>query len=328
MISTKLTELLGIDHPIVSAPMGSVSGAELATAVTRAGGLGLVGVSYGDAAFIDEHVVKAAQGGGVWGVGCVMFTFDERPGLWDQVLGYAPPVIALSFGDAAQVRRYVGSAAESGAHVVVQVHDTEQAAVALQAGASVLVAQGAEAGGHHKTQATLPLVPAVLDIAQGTVPVVAAGGFADGRGLAAALALGADGVMMGTRFAVTEESMGTAGFKASLVSAATTDTVNTRAFDVVRGIPWDKVYEARSVSNAFTREWTGRDAELAARRSEVEPQWTSAVARDDTGQRALFAGEVLDLVQDIRPAASVVHETVTEAETILRRLAESITSLR
>ncbi|WLW51511.1 NAD(P)H-dependent flavin oxidoreductase [Streptomyces sp. YU58] len=328
MISTRLTELLGIDHPIVSAPMGSVSGARLATAVTRAGGLGLVGVSYGDAAFIDEHVRETARAGGVWGVGCVMFTFDERPGLWDKVLGHRPPVIALSFGDADQVGRYVGSAAESGAHVVVQVHDTEQAAVAVRAGASVLVAQGAEAGGHHKTQATLPLVPAVLDVTQGVVPVVAAGGFADGRGLAAALALGADGVMMGTRFAVTEESMGTPGFKASLVSAATADTVDTRAFDVVRGIPWDEVYRARSVSNAFTRAWTGRDAELAARRAEIEPEWAAAVARDDTGQRALFAGEVIDLVHDVRPAASVVHETVTEAEAILRRLAGNVTPSR
>jgi nitronate monooxygenase len=328
VISTKLTELLGIDHPVVCAPMGSVSGAELTTAVTRAGGLGLVGVSYGDAAFIDEHVARAARGGGVWGVGCVMFTFDERPGLWDKVLGYAPPVIALSFGDAEQVRRYTASAAESGAHVIVQVHDTEQAAVALQAGASALVAQGSEAGGHHKDRATLPLVPAVVDLAQGVVPVVVAGGVADGRGLAAALALGADGVMMGTRFAVTEESMGTAGFKASLVSAATADTVDTRAFDVVRGIPWDEVYRARSVGNAFTREWTGRDAELAALRAAGAPGGAAAVARDDTAQRALFAGEVIDLVQDVRPAASVVRDTVTDAETILRKLAGSLTSPR
>ncbi|MFD8816698.1 NAD(P)H-dependent flavin oxidoreductase [Streptomyces sp. NPDC059627] len=328
MISTKLTELLGIDHPIVSAPMGSVSGARLATAVTRAGGLGLVGVSYGDAAFIDEHVAATAEQGGVWGVGCVMFTFDERPGLWDKVLGYAPPVIALSFGDADQVRRYAGSAAASGAQVVVQVHDREQAAVALEAGASVLVAQGAEAGGHHKTQATLPLIPAVLDLVQGAVPVVAAGGFADGRGLAAALALGADGVMMGTRFALTEESMGTAGFKTALVSGATADLVDTRSFDVVRGIPWDEMYTARSVSNAFTRAWAGRDAELAARRADIEPEWTAAVARDDTAQRALFAGEVLDLVEEVRSAESVVRDTVMDAETILCDLAGRVTSAR
>ncbi|MBN0047141.1 nitronate monooxygenase [Streptomyces actuosus] len=321
MISTKLTELLGIDHPVVCAPMGSVSGGRLAAAVTRAGGLGLVGVSYGDAAFIDEHVARAAEAGGVWGVGCVMFTFDTRPGLWDKVLGYAPPVIALSFGDADQVRKYVVSAADAGSHVVVQVHDPEQARVAVQAGASVLVAQGAEAGGHHASLATLPLVPAVLDATRGAVPVVAAGGVADGRGLAAALALGADGVMMGTRFAATEESLATTGFKSHLVSAHTADTVDTRAFDVVRGIPWDESYRARSIGNDFTRTWTGRDAELAARRAEVEPRWTAAVARDDTSQRAMFAGEVLDLIQDIQPAAQVVRDIVAGAQDVLAGLA-------
>ncbi|WP_225096903.1 nitronate monooxygenase family protein [Streptomyces sp. CoH27] len=324
MISTKLTELLDIDHPVVCAPMGSVSGGRLAGAVTRAGGLGLVGVSYGDAAFIDEHVAQAAAAGGVWGVGCVMFTFDERPGLWDKVLGYAPPVIALSFGDAAQVHKYVASAADNGSHVVVQVHDPEQASVAVAAGASVLLAQGAEAGGHHASLATLPLVTAVLDVTGGEVPVVAAGGFADGRGLAAALALGADGVMMGTRFAATEESLATAGFKSHLVSARTADTVNTRSFDVVRGIPWDEAYQARSVSNDFTRTWTGRDAELAARRAEIEPQWTAAVARDDTSQRAMFAGEVLDQIRDIQPAAQVVHSVVADAEKILAGLAQRL----
>lgn len=127
--------------------------------------------------------------------------------------------------------------------------------------------------------------------------------------------------MMGTRFAATEESLATTGFKTTLVSASTTDTVNTRAFDVVRGIPWDTVYQARSVGNDFTRTWTGRDAELAARRADVEPEWVAAVARDDTSQRAMFAGEVLDLVQDIQPAAAVVRGTVAEAEAVLARLA-------
>ncbi|MEV5243436.1 nitronate monooxygenase [Streptomyces cinnamoneus] len=327
MIKTKLTELLGIDHPVISAPMGSVAGGRLASAVTAAGGLGLVGVSYGDAAFIDEHVAQAARAGGVWGVGCVMFTFDERPGLWEQVMGYAPPVVALSFGDEEQVHRYVGRAREAGSHVVVQVHDPGQAAVALRAGASVIVAQGAEAGGHHKRRlATLPLIPAVLDVVQGAVPVVATGGIADGRGLAAALALGADGAMVGTRFAATEESLATAGFKATMVSARTADTVDTRAFDVVRGIPWDEVYTARTVANDFTRTWQGRDEELAERRAEVEPAWLDAVARDDTSQRAMFAGEVLDLVHDIRPAGDVVRSLVTGAEDALGRLAHGITA--
>ncbi|WP_371483601.1 NAD(P)H-dependent flavin oxidoreductase [Kitasatospora sp. NBC_00315] len=324
MISTKLTELLGIDHPVVCAPMGAVTGGRLAGAVTAAGGLGLVGVSYGDPAFIDEHLPQAAETGGVWGVGCVMFTFDERPGLWEKVLGYAPPVVELSFGSATQVQRYVASAAEAGAKVVVQVHDPDQAAAALRSGAHVIVAQGAEAGGHHASRATLPLIPAVLDVTRGRVPVVAAGGFADGRGLAAALALGADGVMMGTRFAATEESLASAGFRSHLISARAADTVNTRSFDVVRGIPWDEVYSARAVGNDFTRTWTGRDAELAARRGEIEPAWNAAVARDDTTQRAMLVGENLDQIQDVQPAARVVHSAVADAERILAGLARRL----
>ncbi|MFE5580850.1 NAD(P)H-dependent flavin oxidoreductase [Kitasatospora sp. NPDC056531] len=324
MISTKLTELLGIDHPVVCAPMGGVTGGRLAGAVTAAGGLGLVGVSYGDPAFIDEHLPQAAETGGVWGVGCVMFTFDERPGLWDKVLGYAPPVVELSFGSATQVQKYVASATEAGSKVVVQVHDPAQAAIALRAGAHVIVAQGAEAGGHHASRATLPLIPAVLDVTRGQVPVVAAGGFADGRGLAAALALGADGVMMGTRFAATEESMASPGFRSHLVSASTADTVNTRSFDVVRGIPWDQVYTARAVVNDFTRTWTGRDAELASRRGEIEPAWNTAVARDDTTQRAMLVGENLDQIQDIRPAAQVVHSVVADAERIISGLSRHL----
>ncbi|MDH6129515.1 nitronate monooxygenase [Kitasatospora sp. GP82] len=320
MLKTKLTELLGIDHPVVSAPMGSVSGGRLATAVTAAGGLGLVGVSYGDAAFIDEHLPIAAAGGGVWGAGCVMFTFDERPGLWDKVLGYAPPVVALSFGNADQVRRYVSEARSAGAHAVVQVHEPEQAEAALAAGASALIAQGAEAGGHHKVRATMPLIPTIVDLVQGAVPVIAAGGVADGRGLAACLALGADGVMLGTRFTATEESLATPGFKATLPTTRAADTVNTRIFDQVRGIPWDRAYPARAVANDFYRTWGHREDELIAHRAEVEPDWAAAVAADDVQQRAMFAGEVVDLVNDIRPAGELVRELVTEAESVIARV--------
>ncbi|SFT75340.1 nitronate monooxygenase [Actinopolyspora lacussalsi subsp. righensis] len=315
-----MTELLGIEHPVVSAPMGSVAGSHLATEVSTAGGLGLVGVSYGDAGFIDEHVARTAEFDGMWGVGCVMFTFDERPGLWERVMSYAPPVVALSFGDPDQVSRYVSSARSAGAHVPVQVHDVAQARIAVESGATMLIVQGAEAGGHHKSQATLPLIPAVVEACSESIPVIAAGGIADGRGLAAALALGADGVMMGTRFAAAQESLSTPGFRSTLVGSGTSETVNTRSFDVLRGIPWDGMYQARAVENDFTRTWNGRDDELEAVRHEVEPTWTAAVVADDTTQRAMFAGEVLDLVNEIRPAAEIVHETVTEAEQVASRL--------
>jgi len=320
VIRTALTELLGITDPIVSAPMGGVSGGALAAAVTAAGGLGLVGVSYGDREFISTHLPEAAHGGGVWGAGLVMFTFDERPCLLEQVLSHAPPVVALSFGDADQTTRYVKRCRESGAHVLVQVHDLEQASHAVDAGASAVIAQGSEAGGHHAARATFPFLPAVADLLDGRVPLIAAGGIADGRGLAAALALGADGVMVGTRFAASSQSLATPGFRTELVAAQTADTMNTRAFDVVREIPWGRAYQARAIANAFAVEWAGRDDELAARAREIEPDWTSAVARDDVTQRAMFAGEIVDLVNDILPAGDIVRLIADEASEAMRSL--------
>lgn len=324
MISNELTTTLGIDHPIISAPMGGISGSSLTKAVSQAGGLGLVGVSYGDANFIEHNLATLQDLTSPWGVGCVMFTFAERPELWKKVMAYAPPVIALSFGDAHQVDYFVHSAANTGAKVVVQVHDVEQALIAKDAGASVLVAQGAEAGGHHKTQATLPLIPAVVDAVEQQIPVVAAGGFADGRGLAAALSLGASGIMMGTRFALSQESLATPAFTSSLLNATAPELRNTRSFDVVRGIPWDEVYTARSVTNDFVQQWTGRDEELAQARAEIEPAWTKAVQEDDANQKALFAGEVIDLITEVEPAAAIINSTVQEAIQTLESLNRTI----
>ncbi|SEF12181.1 nitronate monooxygenase [Arthrobacter alpinus] len=324
MIKTALTELLGITHPIVSAPMGGVSGGALAAAVTAAGGLGLVGVSYGDGEFISTHLPEAARDGGVWGAGMVMFTFDERPGLLEQVLSYAPPVVALSFGNADQTTRYVETCREGGAHVFVQVHDLEQARLAVDVGASGIIAQGSEAGGHHADRATFPFLPAVADLVGGRVPVIAAGGIGDGRGLAAALALGADGVMVGTRFAASSESLTSKGFRDQLVAATTADTMNTRAFDIVREIPWSPAYQARAIANAFTVDWHGRDEELAARAREIEPIWASAAGHDDVTQRAMFAGEVVDIVKEILPAGDIVRLIADGASEALRSLNQRV----
>ena len=300
--------------------MGGVSGGALAAAVTAAGGLGLVGVSYGDAEFISRELPIAAGAGGVWGAGLVLFTLDERPGVWEQVLSYSPPVLALSFGDAAQTAKYVAAGRASGAHVLVQIHDLDQARVAVEAGASALIAQGAEAGGHHADRSTFPLVPAVADLVGGRIPVVAAGGIADGRGLAAALALGADGAMVGTRFAASSESLATQGFREQLIKASAADTMNTRAFDIVREIPWNSTYQARAIANAFAIEWQGRESVLTARAREVKPGWAAAAGRDDVTQQAMFAGEVVDIVNEILPAGDIVLRIADGASVAVRSL--------
>jgi nitronate monooxygenase len=191
---TRLTQLLGIEHPILLAPMGSVSGGALAAAVSAAGGLGLIGLGYGDPEWLEREFVAA--GPARIGCGFITWSLARRPELLARTLAYRPAAVMLSFGDPAP---FAGSIKEAGAALICQVQTVAQALEALTAGADAIVAQGAEAGGHGATRATLPLVPAVVDAlrARGSdVPVVAAGGIADGRGLAAALALGADGRLL------------------------------------------------------------------------------------------------------------------------------------
>ncbi|MBA4115836.1 MAG: nitronate monooxygenase [Rubrobacter sp.] len=201
-IITALTEALGLEYPIVLAPMGSVSGGRLAAAVSKAGGLGLVGGGYGNYAWLrDELSVAKAETARPWGVGLI--TWATTPETVQLALSYEPHALMLSFGDP---RPYVPAIKEVGCKLICQVQDLAGARAAKAAGADVIVAQGTEAGGHGATRATLPLVPAVVD-AVAPMPVLAAGGIADGRGLAAALMLGAQGVLMGTRFYAATESL-------------------------------------------------------------------------------------------------------------------------
>ncbi len=212
-ITTRLTELLGVQHPILLAPMDLVSDGRLAAAVSLAGGFGIIGGGYGDEAWLTREL--DAAGDARVGVGFITWSMARRPRLLDLVLDRAVPAVFLSFGD---VQPHADRIKASGALLLCQVQTLEQARQALKHGADVLVAQGAEAGGHGISRGTFPLVPAVVDIA-GDVPVAAAGGIADGRGLAAALMLGADGVLMGTRFYAAQEAAGFDAAKDRIVAA-------------------------------------------------------------------------------------------------------------
>jgi nitronate monooxygenase len=197
-LRTGFTELLSIEHPIALAPMSGCAGGALAAAVCNAGGLGLIGGGREGLDWCVEQVqLMLRHTERPWGIGFLTWAL-ERATL-GQVLKFGPAAVMLSFGDpgpfAAEIRR-------AGAKLIVQVTDLDEARQALDVGADVVVAQGAEAGGHGGRRATLPFVPAVVDLAMPT-PVLAAGGIADGRGLAAALVLGAAGALIGTRFEVT-----------------------------------------------------------------------------------------------------------------------------
>jgi nitronate monooxygenase len=312
-IRTALTEMFGLEYPIVLAPMGNVSGGHLAAAVSNAGGLGLVGGGYGDHGWLREELSLArAEAGRPWGVGLI--TWATTPETVRLVLDYEPHAFMLSFGDP---RPYVPAIKEAGCALICQVQDVEDARVAKTAGADIIVAQGAEAGGHGATRSTLPLVPAVVDAVAPT-PVLAAGGIADGRGLAAALMLGAQGVLVGTRFYAATEALGHQRAKERIVKAGGEDTRRTRVFDVVRGHDWPEPYTGRALSNRFLERWDGREVDLTSALDKEGHAFREAVRKGDFETAMVWAGEAVDLIDEVADAAELVRNIGNEAETNLR----------
>jgi len=191
---------------------------------------------------------------------------------------------------------------------------------AAELGPDLIVAQGTEAGGHGSARALFPLLPAVVD-AVAPIPVLAAGGIADGRGLVAALALGASGALIGTRFYAAEEAIGSDAVKRRLVERGGDDTVRTAIFDIVRKLPWPEPYTGRAVANAFSARWHDRDAELRRALPEESARYAAAVSTGDLDTTVLWGGEALDLVHDIAPAGQILLRIMREAEETRRRLA-------
>ncbi len=314
-LKTPLTEVLDITHPIISAPMATVAGGALAAAVTAAGGLGLIGGGYGDRDWIEREL--RAAGNTRVGIGFITWRLADRPELLDLALEHAPAAVFLSFGDPAP---FAARAKESGVPVICQVQTLEHARSAARAGADIIVAQGTEAGGHGGARTTMTLVPAVVD-AVAPMPVVAAGGISDGRGLAAALTLGAAGVLIGTRFFATSEALGHENTKARLVSAGGDDTVRTSVFDIVRELPWPAPYRIRAVRNRFFDRWSGAEdalrQEMAESADSPVDAFHAALRSGDTEESVVVGGQGLDLVVAVEPAGELVTRIVADAERTL-----------
>jgi nitronate monooxygenase len=312
---TSFTKLFSIEHPVVSAPMGAAAGGALAAAVSNGGGLGLVGGGLGDPAWVDRElaiVTERTEAGRPWGVG--FLSWSASVATVERALELRPHAVMLSFGDPHALAEPVKRA---GVPLIIQVTDLAEAYQAMAAGADVIVAQGAEAGGHGGTRATFPFVPAVVDLAAPT-PVLAAGGIADGRGLAAALALGATGALIGTRFLATPEALIAPDSVKAILDSTGEDTERSRVLDIGRGSAWPARYTGRAVRNAFQDEWRGREGELERDQAALDA-YRAALQRGDPSAIPVWASEAIDLITEVTSAADLVGVIARDAEAALAR---------
>lgn len=318
MLKTRFTELFGLRYPVMSAPMALHSGATLAAAVSAAGAMGSFGgVNPNGPDWITEQAAAIrAVTDGPFAIGFITAFLDFMGPLFDAALAASPPAIALSFGAAAP---WVEKAKASGAKVICQVQTHADADAVVDAGADVLVAQGIEAGGHTGTMSLLPFLTAVAERHPG-VPLLAAGGIGDGRTLAAVLTAGADGAWLGTAFLATDEAVEVQDVhKRLIVESDGTDTVFTRAFDIVSGAPWPATIGARLRRNAFTDEWIDREDELRERKDEIAKTVNAMPGGSlDPEREPVYYGQSAAFVDAVRPAAEVVRTVCDGAEEVLR----------
>jgi nitronate monooxygenase len=311
-IATALTKKLKIEHPVLLAPMAGVAGGALAAAVSNAGGLGIVGGGYGERDSLERELIAA--GNTPVGVGFITWSLQKNPDLLNVALGHAPKVMFLSFGELGD---FAPKIKKAGIPLIAQVQTLAQARDAVGEGADIIVAQGAEAGGHGSTRSTLPFVPAVVD-AVGDIPVVAAGGIADGRGLAAALTLGAAGVLCGTAFFASRESLAHPNLKRGAIEGEGDKTQRSSVLDVARGIPWPSQWTIRTLRNKFTDRWEGNLDGLKQNIAAERPRYLAARDAGDTAVSAVIVGEAVDLVRADEAAADIVARIVAQAEVRLR----------
>ncbi|MDQ2723348.1 MAG: nitronate monooxygenase [Actinomycetota bacterium] len=306
-LSTWLTRELGIELPILGAPMGGRAGGQLAGAVSRAGGLGLLGAArYATPEWIAAECATARVIGGAVGIGLMTWSLYDDDSLLDAALEQRPTVLSLSFGDPAP---FVQRAHEAGVLVVSQINTVEDLRVVEAAGVDFVAAQGGEAGGHTGRIGTLPLLQEVLEAT--SLPVVAAGGIATGRGLAAVLAAGAEGAWIGTALLASPETVGPDYARERLVQARSQDTVYTSVFDQARSQPWPQRWGGRALVNSFTETYDGQDVDVE----------TLAQAYDGTDPKrgVVYAGQAAGMVHAQRPVDEVVREIAADAQALLDR---------
>jgi NAD(P)H-dependent flavin oxidoreductase YrpB (nitropropane dioxygenase family) len=315
MIHTSICDLLGVIHPIVLGGMGSATTAPLVAAVSNAGGFGTLGTSAFDAATLESEIAAIQERTDKpFGVNHLLFQIHED--MFNVTLRARPTVAAFAWARRDQnLRNYFVRAHDAGCKVMHMAGDVPEALRAAEAGADVIVAQGTEAGGHVGWMASLPLVPMMVK-AVAPIPVLCAGGIGDGRGLAAALALGAEGVLLGTRFMATPEAPIHPNFKQAIVKSHGHDTVLTEIPDLASQRVWPGAM-SRAQRNQFIERWAGREWAIRQNATEIGKQLAAARAAGDVDNASLSFGQDAGLIDSIKSVKDVVLDIVAEAEEII-----------
>jgi nitronate monooxygenase/enoyl-[acyl-carrier protein] reductase II len=316
MLRTRFCDLIGIEHPIVQGSFGPWTTAELSAAVSAAGGLGSIGTT-----LLERHRVRQLIDS-VRGLTDRPFAvnFTARPladDVFEAALGERPAVISHALGDPGDL---VARAHDAGALFMQQIHTVEQATTAAARGVDVIIAQGSEAGGFGGTVGSMALLPQVVD-AVAPVPVLAAGGIADGRGLAAALLLGAQGVNIGTRFLASVEAGIDQSWKRRIADSHSEEAVKVEFANAVFPPPPPDGYDVspRVLRTPFVDEWNARPGEVAEHAERLRTDLGDAIVQDRAHELVPFTGQTVGLIDEVLPVAEIVKRLVAEAEVLLRR---------
>lgn len=331
VLETRLTRRFGLTTPLVLAPMAMGSGGALAAAWAKAGALGLVGGGYGELEWTSREYdaavgALASDSAAMARLGCgfISWRLEQDSSAFDWLLeqSVAPAAVMLSFGDPTP---WVKRLRDRGIATICQIQTVGQLAQVVDAGADVVVAQGGEGGGHGSrselARGTFVLVPELADRLAATSPdtlLLAAGGVADGRGLAAALMLGADGALVGSRAWVTAESLASAGAKAQAVAADGDATIRSGIFDILRRKNWPADHGFRAIRNALHRQWEGREETLRADPEAAIAAFEAGVHAADFTLANVTVGEATGLIGDVINSAELVARMTDEAVTLLR----------
>ena len=318
MLHTPVCNLLGIQFPIIQAGMGPFTSADLVVAVSNAGGLGSLGAGARTLeSFKEQLILTRERTDRPFAINHTLSPAPPQPEAFALTLEVRPKVISLALGDPGV---YVRLAHDAGILVMHQVTTRRQAYRAAERGVDIIIAQGSEAGGFGGTVAGLALIPQVVDAVQ-PIPVIAAGGIADGRGLAAALVLGAQGVNLGTRFLASREAPIDDSWKRAILAAESQDAVKAEFWEDIFP-PGEQMYPVipRVLRSPFIDEWQSRRDLGRQEADRLRAEIASAIAHATFGELFPFAGQTAGLIKDIPPAAEIVARLVAEAETALKEV--------